>query len=53
VVAHDKAGGLFFDWPQRRKRRLAIIACSWPPLVKLAGHRPKDQISFFLRSEAF
>jgi len=27
---------------------LAIIACSWPPLVELGGHRPTDQISFFL-----
>jgi hypothetical protein len=30
-----------------------IIACPWPPLVELTGHRPTDQFSFFLHPEAF
>ena len=32
---------------------LAIIDCSWPPLVEVAEHQPTDQISFFLHPEAF
>jgi len=36
----------------KRHAGLAIISCSWPPLVELVGHRPTDQSSFFLRLDA-
>ena len=31
----------------------ARVACPWPPLVELTGHRPTDQISFFLPRKPF
>ena len=41
VSSTDQGGG-------KRRAGLAIIACSWPPLVELDGYRPTDQVSFFL-----
>jgi hypothetical protein len=37
----------------KRRAGLTTIVCSWPPVVvELAGHRPTDQSSFFLRPGA-
>jgi hypothetical protein len=52
LIADNQAGGCSSTDQGSEKRRagLAIIACSWPPLVELAGRRPTDQSFFWVRT---